>query len=218
MQLWRPVHTFIIYTVFKPDNIENNFFFNLSFDSNPEELGSGKVLISEPFLPDPNFSRSVVLISEYSKEEGAFGFVINKPTEVPVKDLLDAFPSGDFQFHNGGPVQQNNLFFLHTLGEGIPNSREIMPGIYWSGDLDEALAHIRSGALDENGIKFFTGYSGWSPGQLEDELKERSWIISKLSAEDVMQMPSEALWKKSLKNLGTKYSIMADFPEDPMMN
>ncbi len=204
--------------MFKPDNIENNFFFRLNFESNPDELKAGIVLISEPFLADPNFSRSVVLLTEFNKEDGAFGFIINKPTDIALDEVIEDFPSKDFGFHYGGPVQPNNLFFIHTLEELIPESQNIMPGLAWNGDFEQVLSLARMGQLEASEIKFFGGYSGWSPGQLEGELKEHAWIISELSAEEVMNMPADELWKQSLKNLGPKFSIMADFPEDPMLN
>ena len=78
--------------MFKPDNIENEFFLKLGFSFSPDLLAKGKILISEPFLGDPNFSRSVILLLEYSSENGAVGFVLNKPTDLFMSDMIDDYP------------------------------------------------------------------------------------------------------------------------------
>lgn len=204
--------------MFKPDNIENEFFVRLGFSFSPQELAKGKILLSEPFLNDPNFNRSVILLMKYSEEGGAFGLVINKPTEIFMDDIIEGIPEKAFPFHYGGPVNPENLFFVHTLGEAVQDSVEVMPGLYWSGDFDQLISLTKNGAIGAEQVKFFGGYSGWSAGQLEQELKDRSWIICKLDAQGVMNDSPEELWRESLRSLGKKFSIMADFPEDPGLN
>lgn len=205
-------------TGFKPENPENNFFLNLDFNFDPRQLSRGKVLISEPFLPDPNFSRSVVLLTEYGPKDGAFGFILNKATDLELGELVDDFPKGKFGFHYGGPVNPENLFFVHTLGRTIDESREILNGLYWAGDFEQVKTLISMGKATPETVKFFGGYSGWSRGQLERELKEKSWIVSHLDVHDIMRGNPENLWKKSLKNLGAQFKIMAGFPENPLWN
>lgn len=202
--------------MFNPENIENDFFYKLAFQFNAEHLKKGKVLISEPLLPDPHFSRSVVLLAEYEPQEGAFGFILNKATDLSISELVETFPDESFAFHYGGPVQANHLFFIHTMGDVIPDSKEVIPGLFWSGDFETILSMVSTGNLDQRSIRFFGGYSGWSAGQLENELKENSWIVSDLTVDEIMG--DSDLWKQSLKNLGSKFSILADFPENPMMN
>lgn len=204
--------------MFRPENIENDFFVKLGFNFDPKSLAKGKVLISEPFLPDPNFSRSVVLLTEYEPEEGAFGFILNKPTDLDMQDIIESFPAEGYSFHYGGPVNPETLFFLHTAGESIAESKKVFDHIHWSGDYEEMISLIRMGTMGKDDVRFFGGYSGWGIGQLERELKERSWIISSLSAEDIMKADPDEMWKKSLKNLGPKFSIMAEFPENPGLN
>lgn len=204
--------------MFKPDNIENEFFLKLGYSFSPEELAKGKILISEPFLEDPNFSRSVILLLEYSKENGAVGFVLNKPTDLNMSDMIEEYPTDSFRFHYGGPVKPENVFFLHTLGSSVNNSQQIMPGLWWGGDFDQITSLIKSGTVSTREVKFFGGYSGWAAQQLEDELLERSWILSNMNAEEIMQEDIDELWRKSLKSLGKKFSIIADFPEDPALN
>jgi putative transcriptional regulator len=204
--------------MFKPENIENSFFLNIGFNFDPSLLKPGDVLISEPFLSDPNFSRSVVLIAEYKPEEGAFGFIINKPTELEITDIIDELDANGHIFHQGGPVNTETLFFIHNKGDVIPNSHLIMDGLWWSGDYEEVVAMINHGIIGQGDVKFFGGYSGWAVGQLEDEIKSRSWIIGKLGANEILSHVSETLWKTSLNHLGTKFSIMANFPENPELN
>jgi len=204
--------------MFKPDNIENEFFLKLGFSFSPEELAKGKILISEPFLGDPNFSRSVILLLEYSKENGAIGFVLNKPTDLNMSDMIEEYPIDSFRYHYGGPVKPENVFFLHTLGDSIDHSQQIIPGLWWGGDFDQITSLIKSGTVPQREVKFFGGYSGWAAQQLEDELLERSWILSSMSTEQIMKEDIDELWRESLKSLGKKFSIIADFPEDPALN
>jgi putative transcriptional regulator len=204
--------------MFKPNNIENEFFLKLGFSFSPEELAKGKILISEPFLGDPNFSRSVILLLEYSKENGAVGFVLNKPTDLNMSDMIEEYPIDSFRYHYGGPVKPENVFFLHTLGDSIDHSQQIIPGLWWGGDFDQITSLIKSGTVPQREVKFFGGYSGWAAQQLEDELLERSWILSSMSTEQIMKEDIDELWRESLKSLGKKFSIIADFPEDPALN
>lgn len=205
--------------MFNPRNIENDFFVRLGFNFDPKMLEKGKLLISEPFLPDPNFSRSVVLLTEYNPDEGAFGFILNKPTDLEMSDVIDAFPTAGFSFHYGGPVNPESLFFIHSSDKSIiSESRTITENLSWSGNYEEVISLINMGKMGPEDVKFFGGYSGWGVGQLESELSERSWIISSLPAHDIMTTDPSLLWKRSLKNLGSKFSIMAEFPENPMLN
>lgn len=190
----------------------------LGFSFSPTELAKGKVLISEPFLGDPNFTRSVILLLEYDKDDGAFGLVINKPTELFIDDIIEGVPPRVFPFHYGGPVNPENLFYIHTLGDAVQDTVEVQQGLFWSGDFEQITSLVKSGTLSEHQIKFFGGYSGWSEGQLENELKDRSWIICDLGTEEIMNSSPDELWRSSLRRLGKKFSIMADFPEDPGMN
>jgi len=169
-------------------------------------------------LGDPNFSRSVILLLEYSKENGAIGFVLNKPTDLNMSDMIEEYPIDSFRYHYGGPVKPENVFFLHTLGDSIDHSQQIIPGLWWGGDFDQITSLIKSGTVPQREVKFFGGYSGWAAQQLEDELLERSWILSSMSTEQIMKEDIDELWRESLKSLGKKFSIIADFPEDPALN
>ena len=194
---------------------EEDFFQNIDFTF--KQATQGKLLISEPFLFDPNFKRTVVLLAEHN-EEGSVGFILNRPIEVSVAEALDDFPDFDSNLFFGGPVGQNNLFYIHTLGDKLTGSKEIIKGIFWGGDFEHLKLMIDAGQVDPKQIQFFAGYSGWAPEQLDRELKEKSWIVADTRAEQVMKGRNKEFWSEVLKDLGNKFAIMANFPEDPSLN
>ncbi|MBN1118221.1 MAG: YqgE/AlgH family protein [Bacteroidales bacterium] len=186
----------------------------------PDEIlepQKGRVLISEPFLLDNYFKRSIVLITEHN-DEGTVGFVLNKPIDIPATEILDNFPATNADISLGGPVNTNTLHYIHTLGDIIPHSNKVIGNIYWGGDFDVIERLISSGNLQPGQIKFFLGYSGWSPNQLEDELEESAWLVTELSTEEIMAPMNRQYWKRKLGRMGNKYRMWANFPEDPEMN
>jgi putative transcriptional regulator len=198
--------------------MENDFFTKLAFETQPKDLRPGKVLISEPFLNDPNFVRSVILIIQYSKEEGAFGLILNKPLETDMTTIIKSFPQSGFDFHYGGPVGEENLFFIYDSNTALNASEKITNDLSWNGDFEELQERITLGKTSSNNVKFFGGYSGWSPGQLESEMAEKSWIIGELTKDEILTGDPNTLWKKALRPLGRKYSVMAEFPKNPELN
>ena len=204
--------------MFDPKNTENNFFHKLAFNFDAKSLKPGDVLISEPFLPDPNFSRSVVLITQLSEKEGAFGFIVNKASELELCDVIDSFHHTGYTFHLGGPVNPETMFFLINNEVLIPEAIKNRPNLCWSGDFEAVKSLIEMGQIKPNDVKFFGGYSGWGVGQLEGEIEDKSWIIGKLNTADIISDNQETLWKKSLEHLGNQFTIMSNFPENPNMN
>ncbi len=204
--------------MFSPENIENEFFLKLGFSFDAKDLAKGKLLISEPFLGDPNFNRSVVLLLEYAAEGGAFGVVLNKTTELFMSDIIEGLPNHRFPFHYGGPVEQDNLFYIHRLGEALEDAKPVAPGLWWGGNFEQLKQLVLNGSVTEDEVMFFGGYSGWEAQQLEGELKERSWILSALEKDLIWNVAPDQMWRSSLKQLGSKFSIMADFPENPGLN
>ncbi len=191
------------------------FFEDINFQQEP--LGIGKVLISEPFLTDQNFNRSVILMVQHDDQEGALGFVLNRPSEILITDIFEDFPTSHIPVFMGGPVGLDQMFYIHKFGEEVPNSTEVLPGIFWGGNFDALQAIVRNNPSREKDIRFFAGYSGWAPHQLEAEIKERSWIVSKLTNNQIMSN-SPTFWEDALKTMGKKFKIMAQFPEDPSLN
>jgi len=190
--------------------------FNYSYDK--VEPQKGDLLISEPFLADPNFARTVILLCEHN-EEGSFGFVLNKPAQVKLNELLDEAGNREDSIYIGGPVQQNTLQFIHKNDGLIEGGIEVKEGIFWGGNFEQMLAMMEGELIHAEDIKFFVGYSGWAAGQLKDELKVNSWIISRdVNIEQVFHTDVESLWKEVLNTMGGKYKIVANFPVDPRLN
>jgi len=176
----------------------------------------GIILISEPSLQDFYFRQAIVLLAEHN-EEGTFGVIINKPIEVRLPDVVKDFPDFDCQLFLGGPVKTDSLFFIHTRKE-IGHTMEIMKGLYWGGDLNLIREMIEEGKISVNEIRFYVGYSGWHPNQLDREINEKSWILSHASIDEVINNDPEKLWKSHLKSMGKDYAIWANFPNDPSLN
>jgi putative transcriptional regulator len=193
---------------------ELDLFAILPEDKIPEK---GKILISEPFLPDTFFNRSVVYLTDHNPK-GSVGFILNKKLDIKIADAVSGFEGWNEQLNMGGPVAPDTLHFLHNLGTLVPKSVHVEGDIYWGGDIDAIRDLIRSGSVSPAQIRFFLGYSGWSAGQLERELKENSWVIAKVKSEMIMNSRGVDSWKRFLKSLKNKYRVWADFPESPEMN
>jgi putative transcriptional regulator len=177
----------------------------------------GRILISEPFLMDNYFKRSIVLITEHSGE-GTVGFVLNKPVNMKVHEVITDFPKINATISLGGPVQTNTLHYVHTLGDIIPNSIKVVDNIYWGGEFEVIKKLLESGSLNNENIRFFLGYSGWQSNQLEDELNENAWVVADIRPDEIMTPMNKFFWNKTLNRLGKKYQMWANFPENPQMN
>ncbi len=125
-------------------------FFNYKTKLLPQK---GRILLSEPHLPDPNFERSIVLLCEHN-EEGSLGFIINKPASSNLSDLLGDAVSFDFPVFIGGPVEQNTLHFVHKHGE-LAGATEVCDGVFWGGDFEKLIFLLETKQLLADDIKFF---------------------------------------------------------------
>lgn len=181
------------------------------------DIAPGILLISDPFLKDPNFRRTVILLCEH-RQEGSFGFVVNKTQDQELGDLMTNAEGIRFPVFDGGPVQKDTLHFLHTAPALIGGGIEVIDGIYWGGDFEEVLTRIKNKQLRKKDIRFFLGYSGWGEGQLAGEMKEKSWITREASQPLIFQTQTNDIWKQSLQDLGGEYSQMIHYPIDPQLN
>lgn len=182
------------------------------------KLEKGKLLIAEPALTgDVSFNRSVVLLAEHN-EEGSVGFILNKPLEYNINDLVTEIDI-PFQLYNGGPVEQDNLYFIHKVPNLIEDSVEISNGVYWGGNFEKIISLINKKMISEDDIRFFLGYSGWDSSQLNEELSSKSWIVIKNEyASAIIQKSSNAFWKEKMIELGGNYLIWSNTPENPSLN
>lgn len=177
----------------------------------------GKILIAEPsILNDDSFNRSVILLSEHN-ESGSVGFILNKPSPYTISDLLPEINSS-LRIYFGGPVSENNLYFVHKVPELIPDSIEITNGIYWAGDFEAVRDLLKNNVLSKNDIRFFLGYSGWSKEQLEEELTTTSWVVIENEFNNLFKIGHNNFWKNELLKIGGVYKIWANAPKDPSLN
>lgn len=181
------------------------------------DITPGKLLIADPFLKDPNFLRSVVFICDH-KDEGSFGLLLNKQYEQVLGDLISDLEHCPIPVYFGGPVQLDTVHFLHRCPALIPGGYEVTEGIYWGGDFDEVVKLIKADRLDNKDIRFFIGYSGWGEGQLEEEMKQKSWITSEATSDLIFDIDAGSTWKDALKELGGEYVQMVNYPIDPQLN
>lgn len=177
----------------------------------------GIVLVSEPFMLDPHFKRSVVLICEHNEEDGTIGFVLNRSLGMRVDDTVAGMEDLQGDLYYGGPVAQDTMHYLHRYGDILEDSLPIMDGIWWGGNYEQLTALLKSGQLSPDGVRFFLGYSGWSAGQLQDELDIDSWITAEGKAEYLFKSGDE-LWKQVLADKGGRYTQVINYPEDPSLN
>lgn len=189
-------------------------FFKYKNKLTPEK---GRLLISEPFLPDPNFERTVVLLCEHN-EEGSFGFVLNKPSILKVNEVLEDLTDLENPVFVGGPVQQDTLHFIHRNAT-IENAIEIATNVYWGGDFERLLTMTDTRQISADDLRFFLGYSGWGPGQLESELDQDSWIVCDFISDQLLfDTDPQLLWRKALDSMGGRFSVYSNYPVDPRLN
>lgn len=191
-------------------------FFNVYKDGD-EEPRTGDLLISEPFLPDPNFERTVVLVCEHN-EDGSFGFILNKTSIFKFNEVLEEAGTFAETVYVGGPVQQDSLHFIHR-SPLVEDGVDIGNGLVWGGNFEQLMIMVRSGGIKANDFRFFLGYSGWSSGQLMDEMKENSWILFRgATPAHIFDTDPIELWKRVLEEMGGKYKLFSNYPTDPRLN
>jgi putative transcriptional regulator len=191
--------------------------YNFFQTENHLQPKKGRILISEPFLTDNYFKRSIVLLTEHSPE-GSVGFVLNKPVNMKAHEIMSDFPASDAIVSLGGPVQTNTLHYLHTIGDIIPGSMKVLGNISWGGEFDVVKRLLEAGTLHNGNVRFFLGYSGWQANQLNEELGDNAWVVSEIQPEEVMSPMNKHFWNHTLKQMGHKYRMWSNFPENPQMN
>lgn len=177
----------------------------------------GKLLIAEPsILGDSSFNRSVVLLTEHN-DSGSVGFIMNKPSPYHINDLIPEVES-ELKVYFGGPVSEDNLYFVHKVPELIPNSIAIGNGMYWGGDFERIQELLKDDILSKNDIRFFLGYSGWGKQQLEDEMLTESWVVIENKFNNLFTIDHDNFWKNELLKFGGVYRLWANAPKDPSLN
>ena len=182
--------------------------------SNSYEPKQGKILISEPLMNDFHFGRSVILLIDHEETEGSLGIIINKTLNAEVGDVVDEFADFEAPVYLGGPVADNQLFFMHTLGEMIPDSSPIIDGLYWGGDAETLKSLIATGIANEENTWFFLGYSGWDSGQLVSELVRNTWLVGEITTAQFLNTAPEKMWQNFVSQQGDSYKMWKRFPKN----
>ena len=181
------------------------------------EPQKGRILIAEPFLPGNYFNRSVILLVACS-QKGAVGFILNKKVDIAIHDVLPGFPEFDVDVYLGGPVATDSIYFIHKLGEKLPGSIHVLDDLYWGGDFEALKQMVINKLINPDDIRFFLGYSGWDSGQLEQEIKEDSWLVNDVEQENIMREMRQESWADFVKKVGQRYTVWENFPENPALN
>ncbi len=181
------------------------------------EPPKGRLLISEPFLNDPQFRRTVVLLADQT-DDGAVGFVLNRLLAISTNELIPDILEHNFPIFYGGPVEPDTLHFIHKAGTLITGAQEIAEGIYWGGDIDMLNDLLKRNIVTPDEFRFFVGYSGWAANQLSDEIADKAWWIANGNADIVFDDDLENMWKRIVSSLGKDYAYMANSPDDPTWN
>lgn len=189
----------------------------LSRTINKMAPAKGRLLVSEPFLRDLFFKRSVILLADYDTD-GSFGLILNKPIDFSFNQVVEGFPEFNAPVYMGGPINSESIYFIHTLGDLIKNSYKIIPGLFWGGDIEDVKILIENKTIDNANIKFFLGYSGWEANQLEEELERKSWVITHTRPGEIMFKQPKTLWKEIVESMGKDFEIWTRFPVDPSLN
>lgn len=179
---------------------------------------AGVMLIAHPWLSDPNFQRTVIFLCEHQDAAGSFGLVLTRPLERRLGEFIETLSTSDFLLYSGGPVQPETLHFLHRHGGLVDSAIRVQDDLFWGGDFDLVQALILAGDAKPGSMRFFSGYSGWGPGQLRGEVDEGSWILTRAPTEFILETSADDLWRATLRRMGGPFALLANFPTDPRNN
>lgn len=200
-------------------NIDTSFF---KISTEKLSVKAGDLLIAEPFLGETWFNRAVISLIDHSVEDGTTGVVLNHPITSTLDEVLDGVNSDShIKVYCGGPLSQDRLYFVHTLGdEIIPDARLYAPGLWIGGNFDAAIDYINEGYPTDGQIRFFIGYSGWAPGQLDEEINDDTWAVQNNAdtLPDLLVGEGDAYWHKAVRSLGDHYRLWQLLPQDIKAN
>lgn len=190
---------------------------DLSFH-NKQKAVQGSVLLSDPFTQDPYFSRSAILLCKHNKKE-TFGFVLTNYIEIDLHKLDENMPEITTKISFGGPVEKDNLFYIHTFGKEIEGAEKIIDSLYFGGDYEMLFELIKADPKRINEVRFFIGYAGWDFEQLNNEMKEHSWIaVTNITEKEILSTSSDHFWKDCMTKQGSKFEMISNFPLNPNEN
>lgn len=182
--------------------------------------GKGYFLIANPVLPDPNFSRTVVLLCNHN-EEGSFGLIVNRSTRLTSKEVFsshDLFKEDESRVFMGGPVSQTQVFYLCRSFQPIMEMEQVCPGVHMGMNWEALAAVVQNLENPQQDIRFYLGYSGWGAGQLAGEMEQRSWLTCEARQDFVFSLAEDQIWPNVVRSLGKDYEYLLNAPVNPSMN
>ncbi len=195
-----------------------SLLFNIEIDSGVPRRGS--LLVSEPFLKEQYFNHSVICLVDYEPRQEAMGIVLNKPTAYSLGELVKSVNrKSDITVFCGGPLSCERLYFIHRLGNIIPNSTEIVPGLWIGGDFGVMIDYVNSGYPIDGNVRFFIGYSGWGVEQLDGELKKNVWAVTPIhDISHLLVGSDDGYWHRTVRSMGRPYRGWLYHPQNPQVN
>ena len=180
----------------------------------------GVLLVAEPFLREEYFNHAVISLIEYAKGDTAMGLVLNKPTGYTLGEAVEGIDSCiDIPIYCGGPVSCDRLFYIHSLGHDLKGARQLSEDLYIGGDFDSVKAYVNMGLPTQGRIRFFVGYSGWDPRQLEEEIANHVWAIAPRPGNSrILHEDGDAFWYHTVRLMGKPYRHWLFHPTNPQLN
>ena len=180
----------------------------------------GVLLVLEPFLREDYFNHAVITLIEYDKDKSSMGLVLNKPTGYTLGEAIEGIDDNiDTPIYCGGPVSCDRMFYIHSLGNEFPHSRKLSDDLYIGGDFESVKSYVNMGLPTEGIIRFFVGYSGWDPGQLEEEITRHVWAVAPRPANsEILREDGDSFWYHIVRSMGAKYRNWLYHPLNPQFN
>ncbi len=190
--------------------------FKLNTIKLPVEAGS--LIVAEPFLSETYFNHAVIAIIEHNEDNGSMGVVLNNPSGYTLDELIENVEIDQtVPVYCGGPMSLDRLYFVHTLGDRIfHGASEFGPGLWIGGDFDAVLGYVNSGYQLQGCLRFFLGYSGWSPRQLESEIEQSVWAVAgrNYSPRALLESNGDSMWHRTVSAMGSPYRSWLLHPRD----
>ena len=177
----------------------------------------GKLLISSPgLLTDMIFYKSIILIVDET-DDGITGFILNRPSDLFMYKEIDSSRKLKIELYYGGPVSSNHYFLLKSEKE-YPEIINVYDNVYWGNNIEFLFNLIEKNKIDTNDFILFQGYSGWGVDQFKNEIEKNSWILNEKNENDVFSLKEKNSWNRLIKNLGDKYILWSNSPDDITLN
>lgn len=192
--------------------------FNIKLST--AEPRSGSLLVAEPFLKEECFNHAVILLVDHGDGYASMGLTLNKHTGLTLGQVTDDVkPDCQVPIYAGGPVGDNRMFYLHTLPDIFDNSIEVTPGLYIGGEYNQVLDYVNEGYPTDGLLRFYVGYSGWEPGQLNEEIEKNVWAVAQPGkAQDLLTGCDDQFWHRTVRSMGLRYRGWQFHPMDPHAN